>query len=266
MINEMENRMEEKKHVRKRGNELTQKQIIAIRLERKIGKEIARDYPEIADDYRQSSTLKNIVQDYKFSEKYELSENTAQIATLRALEILISKEERQILGKEHIRKEGLKKYEEGRGMFSLSYEDLEEWRRIGREKGQPISCKIAGRKVYNEKKGIFSRSKEKMKEDGIKGGKRLYELGLGIHAQSGEEKRKFNKMGLLARGYTPFSDEEKRYFFELCENPRYQHSIGARKGRPDYRLISEEIEKRYRIKRTTATLNNLMYKSRKGTK
>lgn len=233
MITGIENKMEEKKH----GRKLNQKQIAAINLAKRLGKKIAQDYPQIAEDYRRGSTIKKIAENYGFAGEYRLitGKNTWN-CLVSALEILIPEEERQVLGRQHMQMTGKKGYEESKGIFSLRVEELGEARR----KGGLISGRINGREVYKEKKGI--------------------------HAQSKEEKRKFGKIGILAQGRKPFSDNEKIYFFELCESLEYQYKFGRQKGKPNYRSVSEGLERKFGIKRSVITLTSLMSKSKKEEK
>ena len=245
MINGIENNMEKKQR-----KKLSLEQISAIVIARRIGRKIASDYPEIADDYRRGNTINEIEENYNFREKYNGSNSVIQNSIKKALEILISNEERENLKRQHLQKSCQRNYERGIGIFSLSSENLKE----------------IGRKSYEKKKGIHAQNKEELKKNAIKAGRRLYEMGIGIHALSTEERKELSKKGVIARGHKPFSDEERTYFYELCKNPKYQYEIGRNKGKLDYKLISEELERRSGIKRSILTLKDIIYRPRVGTK
>jgi hypothetical protein len=76
------------------------------------------------------------------------------------------------LSKEQRREIGLKNYKEGKGAFSLTKEQRSE----------------ISKKTFMEKKGVHSLTKEETTKNAIKGGKRAKELGVGIHAQTKEER------------------------------------------------------------------------------
>ena len=95
-------------------------------------------------------------------------------------------------------------------------------------------------RMRKKKIGIFSLSKKERMEarsDGGKiGGKRAYEMRKGAHAL-----------------YTPWSKEERVYLLALCKLPKYQQTRQY-KGNPNYKLISEELEKRFGVRRTRSAL------------
>lgn len=170
--------MGEKKH----GREWPLEQILAIRFAGSIGEKIANDYPQIADDYRQGNTLKEIANNYNLAQKYGLRIGKLILNGLgRAIKILIPEEERQILKKRHQRK--------------------------------------------NAREVLIS-----------------------------------------TLGYIPFSNEEKRYLLELSENPKYQYDRGGNRGRPNYKLISKELKRKFGIKRPTGSLSSTIYMLRKETR
>ncbi len=50
---------------------------------------------------------------------------------------------------------------------------------------------------------------------------------------------------ILARGRTPWTEEEKLYALELSMNTSYQHQTGQHKGRPHYALIASALNITY---------------------
>jgi hypothetical protein len=61
--------------------------------------------------------------------------------------------------------------------------------------------KIGGKKQYELGIGVHGRSKEQMSEDGRKAGKRSHELGVGAHARTKEEQIKSQKWKCTITGY-----------------------------------------------------------------
>ena len=227
--------------------QISLEQIAAIEVSRKIGERIASDLPEIVDDYRGGSTLSEIAEKYELNEKYGIQRGRARQCLQKAIKILIPREERIKLKRKHLQKSFQRNYEEKLGIFSFSSEKL----------------KNMGRRSYEKKKGIHAQSREEKKENARKGGRRAYELGLGVHALSSEERREFGKKAAITTGKEPYLDEERNYFYELCENPKYQYESGGNKGKPNYSSISEELERKFGIKRSKAGLTDLRYNFKK---
>ncbi len=232
---------------------ITPKQVGAIRLARKLGERIAMEHPHIAQDYRSGKTMVGIIGEYNFSEVYgSHSIRVMKEAMRSALEKLIPAEELEILAREHRQNWGIETLEKGIGVFSITSEERTE-----------ISRRV-GNKTYEERLGIYSMTLDQKVAAGRKGGKiggkKLYEMGLGVHALTLEEKREAGRKAALARGQKPFSDEEKEYFLDLCKNQEYQYVAGEKNvGRPNYQLISDELERKFGIKRTTNSLKQLKY-------
>ncbi len=235
----------------------------AIKLSRKLGKQIAQDYPEIANNYKSGMTMLNIAKIYNFISMYEVPSIKIMKEAMRgALEKLISTEELKILASEHRRewgkewgKETLKR---GIGLFSIIPEENLELRR----KGGQIS--------YEKGIGVHALSSDEKKEAGRKGGlisgRKVYDKGLGIHALTLEERREAGRKGALVRGQQLWLDEEKQYFLRLCKNPEYQYNLGPHMGCPNYKLISDELERKFGIRRTLYFLSRTKQKLKKLSK
>jgi len=235
--------------------EFTRSRILAIGLAKKTGRRIAADYPEIARDYRSGLTQEEIVEKYQLSQRYGLTSNVAVSAVSNALKDLIPEEELDVLSSAHSRIGSIHRanltYERGTGIFSQTTEDM---RRNGRK---------AGKKCYREGLGVFSLSEQELSDAGKKGAQTLLDEGKGIHAQTKAEKRKASRLGLLAQGKKPLSDEEKEAFFQLCEDVNYQHHSGRHYRRPDYQKISTELKRTFGTKRSIYTLRHLHYRDSK---
>jgi hypothetical protein len=66
-----------------------------------IGEQIARNHPEISDEFRDGKTLRELAFDY--SPDYKISESVAINSIYNALQMLMSSEELRRISKEHIR-------------------------------------------------------------------------------------------------------------------------------------------------------------------
>lgn len=199
---------------------ITPEQVKAIRLARKLGEQIAMDHPHIAQDYRFGKTIVGIIEEYNFSEVYgSHSIRVMKEAMRSALEKLISSDELKTLARGHHQEQAKESHKKGIGIFSIPY--------------------------------------EKMREIGRKSGQRLYEERRGVHGLSLDEKREIGKGAALMRGQQPWSDEEKQYLLELCKNQEYQYLQGPNMGFPNYRLISDELERKFGRRRTSNALHTM---------
>lgn len=180
-------------------------QLMAIHLSRRMGTEIAQNYPKIAYNYRMGDTLEKIAKEYGFMEKYALTKAVATNAVYYALHELVSK----------------------RALTKLKVSHHLE------------GCKAAGRKT----------------------GRKMYERGLGIHSLTSEQKaasgRNGGRAATLSKGLTPWSDEEKIYLSELCQNPEYQHRFGAQIGNPNYKCIAHELKAKFGTNRTRNSMQSI---------
>lgn len=201
-----------------------------MKLAKSAGKIIAEDYPDMADDYRNGTILRQIVAKYNIMEKYGIPSQLNAITAVRyALRNLISKEEMPKLASYHHMQHG----------------------------------KMHGHKMYKLGQGIHALTPEQKAEAGVKGGEVAYKRRLGIHASSAEQRTEARRKGALSRGCTLWSEGETTYFFTLCRNPEYNHDQGTNKGRPDYRKIAAELEVMFGNKRTTRDLYSYRFRHSK---
>lgn len=89
--------------------------------------------------------------------------------------------------------------------------------------------------------GLAGMTLEQRRETGRKSGLKQLEGRIGIHAQTPEERRIAQKLGLIAQGKTPWENEEMQYCFELSQKLKYQKG----KTRVDWIAISEEVNGKY---------------------
>jgi len=68
---------------------------------------------------------------------------------------------------------------------------------------------------------------------------------LGIHAQTPEQKSEYGRIATLARGQTPWGEEETGYAHLLSLEPEFQHQKGPHKGKGDYKTIAQVLNEDY---------------------
>jgi len=217
---------------------LTTKQAAVMRIASRIGPAIARDCPGIAQDYR-SGTLSAVIRDYGIMEKYGLPEGIALASVYHAISLLIPEVEMKGLGRLHVSENGQRMAEEGRGMFAFTPEQLLE------------SCRKGGNALTHEQRI----------ENGKKGGTVTYNLGLGVHNQTREQLKKNGRLAAVSRGLVPWSDGEELCLIELSKIPEYQHTE-LNVGEPNYKAISGELMRRFRIPRTPKGIESKMRRLR----
>ncbi len=175
------------------GTSLRPNQIKAISLSEKYGKIIARELEGIVEDYRNGSTIPEMIKKYHIGERYGLNTERCCVTSMsNALGILLSKEERRVLESEHHSKKAIELYEEGVGLFSLSEERMQEIR--------SKAGKIGGQVSYSKGKGFFGLSKEEKRKNSSKGG----------------------KSSAVSQGNVLFEDEEIKAIQELSQFLEYQ--------------------------------------------
>jgi hypothetical protein len=247
---------------------LSSEQIGAIRLSVETGREIARDYPGIAADYMAGMFLGEIAEHYGFMSRYGVTERIAANAVQYALRELIPEDELRELGAAHVsassRDNGLRSLADGTGVFSLTPDQRSA---AGRKGGR-----MGGEKARDEGLGIHAMTPDQRAKAGRRGGRKggrvvgpmLLREGRGIHAQSPEERRAASRKGVRAKGQVPWSDDERDCFFELCQDPGYQHRKGCHKGRPDYVRIAAELSSRFGTDRSPQSLYNTSSRRKPG--
>lgn len=178
--------------------DLTPKRIAAIIKSIELGRTLQQEHPEIADLYRRGCTLLKIDEDLDIQSEYSVSNNQAQSSIgcalrgheggfkISAYEGLLSREEREQLGKEH----------------------------------KSEACL----RLYEEEKGIHALTREERRENGRIGGGRTYERKKGIHALTPEQLAEASRKSMIVKGITPWSEDEKKEAYELSLLPEYRVS------------------------------------------
>ena len=210
-------------------SEIEPRRFIAIKKSIELGEILIKDHPEIADFYRAGIYLSQIVKKINGKIEYGYSDIILSKAVgmsisghrggfgVEAYEGLIpDEEEREKLRKEHMVKNGRERgkelFKEGRGIHGLTSEEHIEFCRIG---------------------GTIS-------------GNKLFEEGRGIHAQSEEERKEYNLQAILAKGMTPWGEDEKKYAYELSLKEEYQYPLSSsHQGKPLIEKIRRAINTKY---------------------
>ncbi len=255
-------------------NELTPKQVRAIKLGVDLGKTFQNKHPEIVGLYRNGYSLSEIREELDIPSKYGVSERVARAGVHRAIighngnlgieayDGLISEEERERIGREHrlegSRIVGCNTRDGKKGIHGRTVEQ--------RFKDGSKGGKISGSRVYENGIGIHGRSSEQMEEDGRKAGLKAYEKKVGIHAQTSEEKkelgREAGRKSAIANGLTLWTEEEREFIYQLSLDPDYQ--MGSQ---VNAQLIATELNKKYYDGdevRTAKTTQAQLYKYRRS--
>ena len=83
------------------------------------------------------------------------------------------------------------------------------------------------------------------REHMVQGGQKAYEQGAGVHGRIAEQHSEDGRKGAIAKGQTPWSDEEKEFAYMLSLESEYQHPKGPNRGKPNNELITLELNIQY---------------------
>jgi len=200
--------------LKKLSNEVSSKnlegvQISAIKYSIKLGLDLQKSFPEMADDFREGMSLKEISRRHRISEINGFSESTSIQGVRNAL----------------------KGYDSGSDFFNCpSYDGmipLDEYRALA--KGHKVDCAIALSDLMKiEKRGIYGLSLDQRIKNSRKGAKSQMKKKSGIHAQTSKGHQEAGRLGVKARGLMPWSDDEKLFVLERVTSPREEYQRGAR--------------------------------------
>ena len=105
-----------------------------------------------------------------------------------------------------------------------------------------------GQKAYKEGLGVHGRTDKQKSEDGRKGGQKGGQKGYenGLANRTAEQKSEDTRKGIIAKGQTPWSDEEKEFAYMLSLKSEYQHPKGSNSPcKPNHELIALELNIQY---------------------
>ena len=195
------------------NKELSNEQFGAIRRSIKLGRTLQEDHPEIAVIYEYYSQ-RDIPKMLDIQSKYGVGDNVALSGVFYSIN----------------------GHEEGFGVESYVglITDEEELKRLME------GSKVAG-SLKGYENGLANRTTEQMSEDSQKGGRKVYEQGIGIHAQTLEEKREIGLksgqktyeqgLGIFGRTAEQMSEDGlKGYVSGLANRTAEQHMEDSQKG------------------------------------
>ena len=199
--------------------ELSRQQVGAITRSIKLGRTLQEDHPELAIIYGYYSQA-DIPKMLDIQSKYGVGDEVARSGVHHAIN----------------------GHEEGFGIegYVGLITDEEELKRL--EEGR----KAAGRrKQYEQGLGIHRRTAEQMSEDRRKNGRKQYEQGLGMFGRTAEQMSEDGRKSAIARGLTPWSDEEKEFAYMLSQEQEYQIPNGSHAGKNNNELIADALNIEY---------------------
>jgi general stress protein YciG len=264
------------------GKELTPKQIIAIKRSIRLGRQLQRDLPEIADDYRFGLSRSQIALKYNICLIYDVGGSVAIGGVYNAIigsaglfsekpynGLIEDPSEAERLGLEHMiergRIAGHTTHEQGLGIHARKPEQMS----IDGRKGGRISGRITGRTTHEQGLGIHAQTPEEKREIGRKGGHTTHEQGLGIYARTPEQMSidgtKGGQASAKSKGLVPFGEDELNDAYQLSQLPEYQKRE-YQKNRINNELLAQELNRKYhegKPIRTNRVVRNVLTKFRK---
>ena len=236
------------------GTDLAPEQIAAIKTGVLLGRKLQEDLgDEIVQLYRSGQSARDIVRTLEIRQRYGIrGAQTGGKAILFALR-----------GNKYDFSEG-----------GLCYDGLlpdEELDTLGQTHRVEYS-----KKNVRDKIGIFGRTPEQVSKANRIGGKKITELGRGIHGINPETGERYQvegaKLGGIrsveVRGHSLYTEDELREAHELSQQSDYQWQSGGQEGRPNLAgkpnlaKIAKELERRGYPPRTRDALGVYLGKYR----
>ena len=233
-----------------RDPDKVRKQMTAIKMSADLGKRLQAEHPEIAGSYREGRFLREIVDMYDLNSKYGVNDGIAMQAikyALRGYEGIITGEYSGLIEEDELRELCLKHKSRN---------------------GSAI-----GENLYSEGRGIFSLTIEQMLErsalGGSIGGRRAFEKGKGIHGMTHDGHIEAGRRAQIARGRTPYSDDEKRFIYRALEESKFKYQSGNHRGQVNLNLLAREVNILFHGNspiRNADKVRNLLYDNKKREK
>jgi general stress protein YciG len=180
------------------------RQAMAIHYSKVFGEHFASQYPEIADLYRIGLTHEAIVDRLGLAE-LTATRNVARVAVCEALKILMDEEERKKICEAREVAHGQAMLEAGMGIHGLTAEQRSANGSAGaavlKESGKGIfgltvdELRATGRKLVELGLGIHGLDEEALAEIRRQGGQKTAELGVGVHGMTDEQRHLAGKKG-----------------------------------------------------------------------
>ena len=229
------------------AQDLTTSQLRAIKKAARLGRTLQGDMPEIAEDYRNGLSKPKIAEKHNVEGKYNVGPNIAQNAVSAAL-------------RGHHGHLGITAYS---GLIT----DENELEKLAKEhqaiafnsmsKDQRIA---QGKRVHELGLGVHAYSMEERIKQGRKGGGVAKDKGLGFHAGTPKQKAKWQKNASVASGNVLYLPGEKERIHILAKDPTYQNG----KRGPSYNAIAEQVNSEFhkgKSVRTKSAINYVLFRS-----
>lgn len=211
---------------------LTRSQLNAILYANSLGKELVKQHPEIVEDSRNG--MSQIEIGIKLLGKTISSSRVCRGAVKNALEILLDKEERKSLCKNHRSQAGKKISKKYYPLTLAIYKKTKQERIEHARKG--------GEACYKKGVGVHALTTEELYTIG----KRVYEQKLGIHAL-GIDKVAAGKQSAILRREIPWTKTEEDYLCKLVLRLSWQD-------------ITDELNKKFENNRSKIACQHKYYK------
>ncbi len=215
---------------------LDNRQVRIILWKIRVGRQIKKVFPEIAEDFRKGEKYRDIVVKYDLVSEFNIPEEVALGAIKYAIRgynrelgaqagepyegLVEDSEELKKLTKKRLVNTGKGIYERGVGIFTLTTKQL-------RAQGHKT-----GTKMYDEKKGMFARTPEQIRE----------------HLES------ISDSATIAKGFVPWDDDETRCAYRLSQQEIRNEAI------------ADKINKTYhdgKPVRSAGSLNTMLWRLKK---
>ena len=110
--------------------------------------------------------------------------------------------------------------------------------------------------------------REHMIQNGQKGGLETHKQGIGVHGRTAKQMSEDALKSTIARGRTPWTDEEKEFAYMLSQKQEYQHPNGSKNpGKSNNELIAIALNIKYHDcneVRSTKAVELKLFKHRKS--
>jgi hypothetical protein len=184
-------------------------QFSAIRHSVRLGRALQNTSPQMAEDYRDGKSLKEIAKSYDISQTKGIAESTAIEAVRYALS----------------------GYHSNFGFLGeQDYDGLipqDEYTNLAKQHHSNNALKI-DEQMKKENRGIYGIPSAQRTLAGQKGARNQIEKKIGIHAQTFEDHQELGRLGAEALGHTIWSDDEKLSALDMATQPGKEYQRGSR--------------------------------------
>lgn len=211
-----------------------------------LGLQLQKDFPDIAVDYRSGLSQMEIVTKYQLVDKYKVTPALARIAVNSAL----------------------RGYDGSVNFYGLqSYNGLianpDELAQLA-TKHHKANAKAQGKRAKSEQTGIFALTKEQRQSIGRQAGLETYANKTAVHSMTPAEQKAAGMNSALARGFTPFSEEEETYAFMLMQQDENKLPNGYSNTAKIAKILNEKFHGGKEIRKNTSVTDLVRNRKNKG--